>query len=323
MLEDAILTARNVAKDGKFGGDAAKSRFLMVPPSARDPLSAHEVDRKTWFETLRDSFITDGDGVRTGQLLVYVHGYNNTPQDVLRRHRSLSKELRRYGWKGIVLSFDWPTEGSTLAYLEDRREAQGVASRLVDDLIRPFLRYREPQCEVDVSLLAHSMGGFLVREAFLEADDVRSISMSNWRISQVAFVGADVSSSCFEPGSRDAACFQRHCARFTNYFTPQDSALKVSNVKRLGLAPRVGRVGMPPNSSGHFVDVDCSKRFLALNEKQWADEGGFGNFSHSWYFGDAVFSKDLCATLLGNVDRNYLTTRRVKTDNDLELIERL
>lgn len=323
MTADAVLTLRNVQKNGKFGGDAARSQFLMVPGTSREPLPSHAIARTTWFETLRDSFPVDAQGVRKGHLLAYIHGYNNTPRDVLARHRLLRRELQRKGWDGTLLSFDWPSDGSTIAYLEDRREVQGVAPRLVDDLIKPFLHYREPQCEVDVSILAHSMGGYLVREAFLAADDVRSIAQANWRVSQVVFVGADVSSSCFEPGSRDAACFQRHCARFTNFFTPQDSALKVSNVKRLGLAPRVGRVGLPVNSPSHFIDVDCSQRFTALREKQWKDAGGFGNFSHSWYFGDDVFTTDLSLTLWGNIDRNYLPTRRVKTDNDLELVARL
>lgn len=322
MPHDAILTLRNNAPNGRFGGDAAPSRHLMVPPSAREPLATHATTRTAWFDAVRDGFAVDAGGVRTGQLLVYVHGYNNTPGDVLRRHRALTRELAAAGWRGRVLSFDWPSEDSTIAYLEDRREVHGVAARLVDDLIQPFVRYRAPNCAVDVSVLAHSMGAYLVREAFLAADDNRTISQANWRVAQVVFVSADVSSSCFEPGARDAACFARHCARFTNYFTPQDAALKVSNVKRLGLAPRVGRVGMPANSSSHFVDVDCSQRFLQLDERRWRDEGGFGAFSHSWYFGDKVFSRDLGLTLLGDIDRNYLPTRLVKSDNDLMLVPR-
>jgi hypothetical protein len=321
MAGDFVLTMRNVAgPDGRFGGSAAKSRFLVVPPDARRPAVGHEVSKKSWFDGLRDSFPLDARGSRHGHLLAYVHGYNNTAEHVLARHRLLVRGLRKAGWQGVVLSFDWPSEGTTIQYLEDRREVRGVSERLVTDLILPFVRYRETDCDVNVSLLAHSMGGYLVREAFLDADDTRSIAESNWSIGQVCFVGADVSSSCFRPGTRDSSCFQRHCARFTNYFTPQDAALKVSNMKRMGLAPRVGRVGLPADSTSRFVDVDCARRFSALDEQAWQDEGGFGDFTHSWYFGDALFAQDLAYTLLGDIDRNYIPTRIRKSDDDLELL---
>jgi esterase/lipase superfamily enzyme len=321
MAGDYVLTMRNVQREnGRFGGSAAATRFLVVPGAAKEPRPEHDVGRKAWFDGLRDAFPPDADGVRSGHLLAYVHGYNNTPKDVLARHRLIAADLRRSGWNGVVLSFDWPSEGTTIQYLEDRREVRGVSERLVTDLILPFVKYRETDCDVNVSLLAHSMGGYLVREAFLDADDTRRIAEANWSIGQVVFVGADVSSSCFRAGTRDASCFERHCARFTNYFTPQDAALKVSNAKRMGLAPRVGRVGLPRDSSSRFVDVDCARRFTTLDEDAWKDDGGFGQFSHSWYFGDDQFARDLASTLIGDIDRNYIPTRAVRVDDDLELL---
>ncbi|MBL8863080.1 MAG: alpha/beta hydrolase [Planctomycetes bacterium] len=321
MAGDHVLTMRNVPKaDGRFGGSAAKTRFLVVPDGAKEPLASHEVGRKSWFDGLRDAFPPDAQGGRSGHLLAYVHGYNNSPRNVLDRHRLLVRALRKAGWDGVLLSFDWPSEGTTIQYMEDRREVRGVAERLVTDLILPFVKYRESDCDVNVSLIAHSMGGYLVREAFLDADDTRVIAESNWSIGQVVFVGADVSSSCFRVGTRDSRCFERHCARFTNYFTPQDAALKVSNMKRMGLAPRVGRVGLPNESTSRFVDVDCARRFVKIDERSWKDQGGFGEFSHSWYFGDAVFAQDLAYTLLGDIDRNYIPTRVRRSDDDLELI---
>ncbi len=320
MTGDYVLTMRNTSRgDDRFEGSSARTRFLVVPETAKEPRPIHEMGRKAWFEEMRDGFEISADGTRTGHLLAYVHGYNNSPQNVLARHRLLRRTLAKAGWSGTILSFDWPSEGTTIQYLEDRREVRSVSERLVTDLILPFVKYREADCDVNVSLLAHSMGGYLVREAFLDADDTREIAESNWSIGQVVFVGADVSSSSFRVGTRDSKCFERHCARFTNYYTPQDSALKVSNMKRMGLAPRVGRVGLPQDSTSRFVDVDCARRFLAVDERRWKDEGGFGTFSHSWYFGDALFSADLALTLLGDIDRNYLPTRDRNADDDLVL----
>lgn len=318
MMTDYIITIRN-KKGTEFGNDIGPTSFLKVPPEVTIPTPDHIVKRTDWFDGLLAGFPKETNDVRCGNILAFIHGYDNTPENVLARQRSLRTQLNADGWDGTVLSFDWPSGDQTLKYLDDRNKAKDTAGRLVSELILPFITYRKTNCEININLLAHSMGGFLVRQAFVGSEDYRKIAEANWSIGQIVFVSADVSSSGFEPQSPDAACFQRHCARFTNYFNPYDSALKVSNVKRLGFAPRVGRIGLPENSAAKFVDVDCSARFKKLNEQDWRDSGGFGEFSHSWYFGDEMFSKDLAINLIGDIDRNYFPTRTVKVDNDLLL----
>ena len=56
----------------------------------------------------------------------------------------------------------------------------------------------------------------------------------------------------------------------------------VSNVKRLGLGPRVGRVGLPAVSTSGFVNLDCIERLQGLDEDERKDGGGSVRFSHSW-----------------------------------------
>ena len=133
-------------------------------------------------------------GQATGDILVFIHGYNNDQQVVLERHRQLKKDLKASGYKGAVISFDWPSASSTLNYLEDRSDAKKTALKLVDDCIKLFTITQQKGCELNVHLLAHSTGAYVIREAFDDADDRKSIASTNWSVSQIAFIGADVSS---------------------------------------------------------------------------------------------------------------------------------
>jgi hypothetical protein len=106
--------------------------------------------------------------------------------------------------------------------------------------------------------------------------------------------------------SSNSNSLYRHCVRLTNYHNPYDSVLKLSNVKRIGVAPRAGRVGLPLNAPTKAVGVDCGPRFRKVHpvSKPIVD-----TVSHGWYFDDPVFYKDLAYTLAGDMDRNVIPTR--------------
>ena len=71
--------------------------------------------------------------------------------------------------------------------------------------------------------------------------------------------GGDVSAGSMSAGDSSTESLYRHCIRLTNYSNEGDSVLKVSNAKRLGMAPRVGRAGLPTDVPSKAVDVDCTE----------------------------------------------------------------
>ena len=79
-------------------------------------------------------------------------------------------------------------------------------------------------------------------------------------------------------------------------------------MKRLGTAPRAGRVGLPESIPAKAVNVDCSEYFAG---KDPAQSDFVGTFNHSWHIGDPVFALDLAMTLEGAIDRHAIPTRRV------------
>jgi esterase/lipase superfamily enzyme len=251
----------------------------------------------------------DATGVLRGDVLVYIHGYNNSMAEVLRRHRILKRDLPSHGFAGTVISFDWPCYDTALAYVADREEAKKTAFGLVRDCICRVARMQSQlDCNINVHLLAHSTGAYVVQEAFDDADDRRAINSVNWTVSQIALISGDISSGSMTEGDADTESIYSHCVRLTNYSNGYDEVLQISNIKRAGIEPRVGRVGLPPLAPPIAVNVDCSQYYQAAIGQHAAGVTGVTT-SHSWQFGDPVFTEDLAQTLNGNVDRSVITTR--------------
>ncbi len=217
---DYIFSARSV-RANRFGNNAGPVKYLEIPENHREPMPAHSVSLRTWF----DRVIAEGKtnvnsrGMPVGDVLIYVHGFNNSPETVLLRHRAIRSGLQAQGFAGAVVSFDWPSASSALNYLEDRSDAKLTAIRLVDAGIAPFSRYVQQDCDISVHILAHSMGAFVVREAFDDADDRPAVAATSWTISQVMLCAGDVSSESMGASATSSSLY-RHCVRLTNYSNP-------------------------------------------------------------------------------------------------------
>jgi pimeloyl-ACP methyl ester carboxylesterase len=295
--------------NGSFGDDPediGKTRYLDAP-AGQIPAPSHDVGRKMWLARLLATFPKDAAGVRRGDLVVFVHGYNNAIAHVAGRHELIGTGLSRAGFPCVVVSFDWPSGDSALGYLDDRHDAKITAMRLVDDVIRLMIAARTDDCAINIHVLAHSMGAYIVREAFDDADDSTAAN-ANWTISQLAFVAADLSSASLAADNSASESLYRHCHRLTNSFSGYDAPLQVSELKRVGLSPRAGRVGLPIDAPAKACDVDCSKRYLAFSASGQSATV-IGDKTHSWYFHDQVWMNDLAATLRGDVDRNLIAGR--------------
>jgi esterase/lipase superfamily enzyme len=243
-------------------------------------------------------------------IVFLVHGYNTDPIEALKRQRLVERELLKRECPCMVVGFDWPTGGSAAAYLYDRDQAGQAALALMTGAIFPFALYSRPDCPIQVHVLAHSMGGYVIREAFRGADKARLAAIpGSWRIGQMVLFAADVASDSFAAGNLDMEPVFGHCSRLTNYFSGYDEALAVSTVKNLDISSRVGRVGMPllKPTDAKAVDVDCGPRYLVAKEHPFQVIDGMQ--SHSWYLEDTVWYDDLACTLKGAWDRNVLPTR--------------
>ena len=322
-MSSFILCARS--KDypsDTFVGTVGDVTYLAVPDTSDEPRPSHKIGRASdWLGAIVKQAMPPG--TKPGEeldVVFFVHGYNTPPKEALKRQRYVEAELRKRDYACLVIGFDWPTAGSALAYVYDRGEAQKAAAQLVKGGIIPFTKYTLKGCPINVHVMAHSMGGFVVREAFRTVDKGRNADLSNdWRIGQLVFFAADVSSECFAADHPDMVPVFNHCGRLTNYFSGYDEALAVSNVKNIDISSRVGRVGMPTDNPGHekAVDVDCGPRYAAVPTRKFVTIDGM--ISHSWYLEDSVWYDDLAYTLKGQMDRNSIPTRTSVGENDFVL----
>jgi esterase/lipase superfamily enzyme len=326
MADDYVMCARAVDKN-TFVAEPGPTFFLQVPEREL-PAPRHAVTKKdAWVKRLRKDS-TWGKDSRTkadrGDILIFIHGYNNSQDIVMRRHRQLKADLAQAGWRGAVVSFDWPSADMTLNYLEDRHDAKQTALQLVTDGIALLAAEQGPDCTINVHLLGHSTGAYVIREAFDDADDAH-LANNSWLVSQIVLIGGDVSSGSLSATSSSSEALYRHCTRLTNYSNRHDAVLKLSNAKRVGMAPRVGRVGLPANAPSKAVDIDCSNFFHSLESspalRKQVQKTEIGTFNHSWHIGNAVFAKDFSETLKGDLDRTVFPTRTIDGDGKLWLVQ--
>ena len=161
------------------------------------------------------------------------------------------------------------------------------------------------------------MGAYVVREALDHADDGIKTG-SDWMLNQLVLIAGDVEADDFVAGNKDTESMLGHAYRLTNYFNLYDAVLQISNVKRAGVEPRVGRVGLPDNAPANTVNVDCSAHFDTIR-RPGDNPIAAASWSHSWYLTDANFYADLAQTLLGAVDRSVITGRGIGTGKTLTL----
>lgn len=313
-MPDYVICARNV-KGKKFGAEPAPSSYLFVPDDAQ-PSPAHaQSSRDKWATRVLADARKGVPEDELGNILVFVHGYNNSQQTVIERHRRLRDDLSVGGFKGVVVSFDWPSGDKGLFYLEDLVDANKSAFQLVGDGIMLLAGLQVPDCKVNIHILAHSMGAYVTREAFTAADDADDLAGKTWYTSQIMLIAGDISSGSLGEDEHRTGGLYRNCTRLTCYSNRHDGVLALSNVKRAGVKPRAGRVGLPDDAPSKAVNVECGDYWTTIPKNQKV----IGNREHSWHIGDPVFTRDIIDTMNG-IDREVMVTREMIKTNRFRLI---
>jgi esterase/lipase superfamily enzyme len=303
-MSDYVICARDV-RGKSFGSEPAKSSYLIVPDDGQPKPSKDQLhDQKKWAVKLMAEARKGVPANGEGHILVFVHGYNNDQKIVMERHRRLRDDLKAANFPGVVVSFDWPSGNVGAFYLEDLQDAHKSAYQLVGDGIILLASMQQPDCKINIHLLAHSMGAYVTREAFTAADDVENLTGKDWRVSQIMLIAPDISCRSMSIEDHRTNGIYRCCNRLTCYSSKHDDVLKLSNVKRAGVAERAGRAGLPPDAPDHAVNVDCSDYWLSIPKTQAV----IGDRKHSWHIGDPVFTRDMIETMNG-ISRGATSTR--------------
>ena len=96
---DYVICTRDTDGNGNFGAEPGETRFLRVPRGADTYSDADAIKPDRWRLAVRDAADGEEDAVTgsTGDVLIFVHGYNNDIPIVLWRTRMLQDTLARQG----------------------------------------------------------------------------------------------------------------------------------------------------------------------------------------------------------------------------------
>ena len=112
------------------------------------------LDRDTFYKRIA----REGDGRSPVNAGIFVHGFNNNFQESLYRLAELAADS---DLKGVPILFAWPSEARLGGYLADKDAVTYSRDQLADLLVSVT---RDPAIG-KVTLLGHSMGGWLTAEA--------------------------------------------------------------------------------------------------------------------------------------------------------------
>jgi esterase/lipase superfamily enzyme len=165
-------------------------------------------------------------GAATPDVLVFLHGYNVTFADALRRAAQVAYDLH---FEGVPMLYSWPSTASVAGYGADENNALWSGQHFAQ-----FLRLALDEVGARrVHAVAHSMGNRVLVAGLVDLE-----AAGDPRLGQVVFAAPDV----------DADVFRQLAGRFTGratgctlYASSNDLALRAS--QQWAAHPRAGQSG--------------------------------------------------------------------------------
>jgi len=251
---------------------------------------------------------------------ILVHGFNNKFASATAFYQNMCDRLfSGPDSLGLCILYDWPSGGSALGYEPDRSHARLCAHDLTDILSKLFdwligkqeaaIDNPKKACKAKVSLIAHSMGNYVVQKAMAAAWTRKNQPLLVSLINQLLMVAADVDASLFDagaPDNDDGGAIANLTYRVTALYSGRDAVLGASaGLKHFGMR-RLGRSGLanrPPISDAqpatdNVWDVDCSSFF--------PPSVGGADIHGAYFLNDGTIN--LMRAILRGIDRNVLKT---------------
>ncbi|MGB7218777.1 MAG: alpha/beta hydrolase [Vicinamibacterales bacterium] len=278
-----------------------------------------------WDERERDDFrkellkaagrfptVQEEDHEDQKHVTLFVHGYNNSSRNALERYSQICRTMfQPEDGLGLCVLFSWPSDGLKIGYYPDRADARGTADELGSVLKELFdqqvtvqtkaMETGRSPCKAKVSIIAHSMGNYLVQKAMQHVWSQKNQPLLMSLVNQLLMVGADVDNDLFKGGEEidhgDGDAIANLTYRVTAFYTGKDATLGLSaGFKHFGKR-RLGRSGLDRTTQApdNVWDIDCTKFFEDISAGK----------AHSAYF-DVEDTRKVMRQVLRGVDRKLL-----------------
>jgi len=223
---------------------------------------------------------------KASDIVVVVHGLNNTADKALNRFALARESLVRIGYTGVVVGFSW--DGSTnldpfgaTGYRFAKHNAIANGKKLAQ--FSADLQLANPGAKI--RLLGYSMGARAIAECLYQLNaDPKFNSMA--KVESCHIVGAAIDDEHLQTDDRYGRAIENRCGSFFNYFSPKDSKLgKYYTVLEGDRA--VGRHDLeePEFAPKNFRSRDVSQELKDVNSKGDVDLVGDLGRNHSAYLG--------------------------------------
>ena len=312
-----IGTERNVAGLSYFVSDTKPlneiANWSRVSPTQFRTLLAAAADA---FPAL-----PQGQNEQQSHVSILIHGFNVNFQSSTGFYQDICDRLfDGPDSLGLCILYDWPSLGTVVGYEPDRAHARECAEDLTNILAQLYdwlLKKQEaaikakgdPEkaCKAKVSVIAHSMGNYLLQKGMAAAWTRKGQPLLMTLVNQLVMVAADVDNNLFDagaPDNDDGAAMTNLTYRITALYTGRDAVLGASaglkhfgtrRLGRSGLATRPPLVVAPPQTDNVW-DVDCSNLIPAEVDAQTV---------HGAYFSYPP-TLELMRKVLRGIDREVL-----------------
>jgi esterase/lipase superfamily enzyme len=318
-----MVTNRNVDLNNKtFGDDFSILTFWQSASDKVDDFTSWKKMEQNEFQqglvAVADAFPDPNNTPSEDQkhVNIFVHGFDSDWPSAVRRYGTIVNNLFSGPQSlGLCILFTWPSKGSVAGYLPDRSEARQSGNDFADVLsslydwmsIKQVQAAKNPAdaCKAITSVIAHSMGNYVVENAMNVAWTRKNRPLLMSLINQLVMVAADVDNDLFRAGDTvkhgDGEGIANLTYRVTAMYSGRDSVLGASaGLKHFGKR-RLGRSGLDTTCPipDNVWDIDCSNLI---------DPNVNGLDVHSAYFAEPK-CYSLMRNLLKGIDRSVLLAK--------------
>ncbi len=220
-------------------------------------------------------------------LLLIIHGFNNSPEKALVKFAIAEEGLRASGYLGALAGYSWDSDRqrdpfAATGYHAGRRVAEGNAPMLAQ-----FLTDYQLACpQTRLHLIGYSMGARLALETLLELKRHPPKGQPGLKLSSVHLVGAAVDNDEVQLDGPYGAAIEARSGRCYNYYSPEDNKLGFYYwPKEADRALGEGGIEHASQAPSSYRDVDVTAELRSYTKGGTLREAEEGD-NHSGYLGN-------------------------------------
>lgn len=200
-----------------------KGEFYENPEKHIALLNASSLDSVSFFKKIKEEM----GNKNNNDIFVFVHGFNVTFEDSVRRTAQLAHDL---GYPGIPVAYSWPSQGA--ATLSGYTTDNNYSDWSVPHLKQFLIDIKKQTHAKKIHVLAHSMGNKVLTKA------IKNANGKELNLNQVILAAPDIDSKIFK--EQIAPRLLGKADKYSMYVSSKDVALILSDNlqggNRVGLA---------------------------------------------------------------------------------------